>query len=351
MTKEEKKALYTCNIGDFLRNFNDKKYAGADGVNAQFGDTLVYLAKYNMQGSTKECEFFDLIYAAKTSLINQAVNRPIDKKKESHYQKMGKDYKGNIDVVTKFISDPIEYLEDVFNEFGEQEIDEEEIDPDKKEYSARLKENAKNLSRMLREQHKKYEQYEAQAKANDLEIRILNKLSNKAINLDDVFEKNKGGFLERTFGTTSTDYKNLKTAFNDYRNPNSVYNGDDSHVEIEAIKYLEHAIPGFRWGGDLPTKAQIDALEGTRKDRTMFCVSVLESINEKREQQEAIDNLVNTIQNDFAVEVESFIDEEQNYFQNQLQNDLSESSDLIQQDEINNDEAEVQKEVEQPAVK
>lgn len=351
MTKEEKKALYTCNIGDFLRTFQDKKYASPDARNLQFGDTLVYLSKYNMQGTTKECEFFDLVYAAKTSLINQAVNRPIDKKKESHYQKMGQDYKGSFDAVTKFINDPIDYLQDTFKAFGDEELDEEEIDPDKKEFNRRLKENAKELGGRLQNQRERYKEYEAQAKAKDLEIRILNKLSNKAINLDDVFEKNKGGFLERTFGTTSTDYKNLKTAFNDYRNPNSVYHGNDSHVEIEAIKYLEHAIPGFRWGGDLPTKAQIDALEGTRKDRTMFCVSVLESINEKREQQAAIDELVSIIQNEYEVEDESLIDEEQNDFQNHLQNDLSESSDLIQQDEINNDEVEAQKEVEQPAVK
>lgn len=351
MTKEEKKALYTCNIGDFLRNFNDKKYAGTDGVNTQFGDTLVYLAKHNMKGSVKECEFFDLVYAAKTSLINQAVNRPIDKKKESHYQKMGQDYKGSFDAVTKFINDPIDYLQDTFKAFGDEELDEEEIDPDKKEFNRRLKENAKELGGRLQNQRERYKEYEAQAKANDLEIRILNKLSNKAINLDDVFEKNKGGFLERTFGTTSTDYKNLKTAFNDYRNPNSVYHGNDSHVEIEAIKYLEHAIPGFRWGGDLPTKAQIDALEGTRKDRTMFCVSVLESINEKREQQAAIDELVSIIQNEYEVEDESLIDEEQNDFQNHLLHDVDDSVEIENPNQNNGEEAEVEKEVEQPAIK
>ena len=351
MTKEEKNALYKCNIGDFIRNFKDKKYAGPDGLKTQFGDTLVYLSKYNMQGSTKECEFFDLIYAAKTSLINQAVNRPIDKKKESHYQKMGQDYKGSLDAVTKFINDPIDYLQDAFKAFGDEELDEEEIDPDKKEFNRRLKENAKELGETLQNKRERYKEYEAKAKAKDLENRILSKLSNKAISLDDAFEKNKGGFLERTFGTTSTDYKNLVTAFNDYRNPNSVYHGDDSHVEIEAIKYLEHAIPGFRWGGDLPTKAQIDALEGTRKDRTEFCVSVLQSINERREQQKDIDNLINTINNEYAVEDESLIDEDQKDFQYNLLHDVDDSVEIENPNENNSEEVEVEKEVEQPAIK
>lgn len=77
----------------------------------------------------------------------------------------------------------------------------------------------------------------------------------------------------------------------------------------------------------------------------------LNQLMKKREQQAAIDELVSIIQNEYEVEDESLIDEEQNDFHNHLQNDLSESSDLIQQDEINNDEVEVQKEVEQPAVK
>lgn len=343
MTKEEKKTLYTCNVGDFLRNFNDKKYSAPGAANAQFADTLTYLAKHNMKGSTKECDFFDLVYAAKTAIINQAAN----KSKDSPYQQMARDYGDNFDSVQLFLNNPIDYLKDAFKEYADNQEEDVEIDPQKREFDARLKDNTRNLSATLETQASRYEQYEARMKAKDLENRIIGKLPGKAINLDGVFESNKGGFFERSFGRTSQDYKNLVTAFTDYRNPNSVYFGKDEHVEFEAIKYLEHAIPGFRYEGDLPTKAQLDALSGTRKDRTAFCVSVLESVKERREKQEAIEGLMDSIKNDFAIEEESEVDEEQIEFQNQVKKDVADSEDLSEQNENSNDEIQAEKEIEE----
>ena len=346
MTKKEKKALYTCNVGDFLRKFKDKKYLGEGGANAQFGDSLTYLAKYNMQGSTKECDFFDLVYATKKSLINQAV----EKNKKTPYQQMMKDYGDNLDTVQVFINNPIEFLKDSFKEYADNQEEDAEIDPDKREFNSRLKENARDLSKTLQTQARRYQEYEAKAKAKELEYRILNKLPGNAVDLDDVFEKNKGGFLERTFNTTSQDYKNFTTAFKDYRNPESVYHGDDRHVEIEAIKYLQHVIPAYRDDSELPTKAQLEALTGTKKGRADFCVSVIESIREKREQEEAIEALMENIENAAGIE-ESVIEDEQNLFQQQIQNDVNDSSEISQQNEIKNEDLESQKEVQDPEIK
>ena len=351
MTKKEKKALYTCNVGDFVRNFKDKKYLGENGANVQFGDSLTYLAKYNMQGSTKECDFFDLVYATKKSLIKQATERKIDPKKNSYYQQMGKDYGDNFDSVKAFIFDPIDFLQESFKEYANGNEVDEELDPDKREFNSRLKENARDLSKTLQTQARRYQQYEASAKAKDLEYSILSKLPGKAIDLDDVFEKTKGGFLERAFGRTSQDSRNLKTAFNEYRNPNSVHHGDDRHVEIEAIKYLQHVIPAYRDDSELPTKAQLEALTGTQKARADFCVSVIESVRERREQEEATNDLMELIKNDFAVEEESVIDEEQNEFHQQVQNDLGDLAENVQENVNDNNNLEAQKEIEEPNVK
>ena len=346
MTKKEKKALYTCNVGDFLRKFKDKKYLEQGGANAQFGDSLTYLAKYNMQGSTKECDFFDLVYATKKSLINQAVA----KNKESPYQQMMRDYGDNFDTVQTFINNPIEFLQDSFQGYANNDEEDIEIDPDKREFNSRLKENARDLSKTLQTQARRYQEYEAKAKAKDLEYSILSKLPGNAKDLDDVFEMNKGGFLERAFNTTSQDYKNFTTAFNEYRNPNNVHFGDDAHVEIEAIKYLQHVIPEYRDDSELPTKAQLEALTGTKKGRADFCVSVIESIREKREKEQAVEDLMENIENDAGIE-ESEIEDDQIQFQNQIKNDLDDSSEISQQNEIKNDEVEVEKEVEQPDIK
>ena len=345
MTKEEKKALYTCNIGDFIRNFKDKKYKSEGGVITQFGDSLAYLAKYNMEGVNKECEFFDLVYAAKKSIINQAIEQKVNKKGESHYEKMWNDYGDNFDSVKKFISDPADYLKDVFQEYANEE-DDEELDPEIRKYNTRLKENAKKLSETYLSQREKYREYEANAKAKELEFRILEKYPGKVAKLDDIFEKNKGGFLERTFNTTSQDFKNFKVAFDDYRNPNSVYHGKDEHVEIEAIKYLQHVIPAYRDDSELPTKAQLEALTGTKKGRADFCVSVIEAVRERREQQKALEDLMDNIQNEYEIEDESLIEEEQNIFQQQIQEDVKDSVAVEDQKEVDINAIEQNKEVE-----
>ena len=346
MTKEEKKALYKCNVGDFLRKFKDKKYAVKDGPNAQFGDALTYLAKYNMKGSTKECDFFDLVYAVKKSLINQAV----DKNKKLPYQQMINDYGDNLDAVQTFINNPIEFLHDSFKAYADNDEEDIEIDPDKKEFNSRLKENVEDLSKTLQTQAKRYKEYEAKAKAKELEYSILSKLPGDAKNLDDVFEKNKGGFLERTFNTTSQDYKNFTTAFREYRNPDNVHFADDRHVEIEAIKYLQHVIPAYRDDSELPTKAQLEALTGTKKGRADFCVSVIEAIRERREKEDALEGVMENIENDAGIE-ESVIEDEQSLFQEQIQKDLKDSVEVDQQNEINDNEINVEKEVEEPNIK
>lgn len=346
MTKKEKKALYKCNVGDFLRKFKDKKYSSKEGPNAQFGDTLTYLAKYNMQGSTKECDFFDLVYAAKKAIVNQAV----DKNPKFSYQQMVNDYGENLDTVQAFVNNPIEFLQGSFKEYADIQEEDIEIDPDKKEFNSRLKENARNLSKTLETQEKRYREYEAKAKAKDLEYSILSKLPGNAKDLDDVFEKNKGGFLERTFNTTSQDYKNFTTAFKEYRNPDNVHFADDRHVEIEAIKYLQHVIPAYRDDSELPTKAQLEALTGTKKGRADFCVSVIEAIRERREKEDAIEGVMENIKNDAGID-ESLIEDDQSLFQEQIKNDLKESAEVDQQNEINDNEIKVDKEVEEINIK
>ena len=346
MTKKEKKALYTCNVGDFLRKFKDKKYLGEGGANAQFGDSLTYLAKYNMQGSTKECDFFDLVYATKKALIKQAV----DKNPKTPYQQMIYDYGDNLDTVKVFINNPIEFLQDSFKEYADNQEEDAEIDPDRREFNSRLKENTRELSKKLQAQAKRYQEYEAKAKAKDLEYRILSKLPGDAKDLDDVFEKNKGGFLEKTFNTTSQDYKNFTTALKEYRNPDNVHFGDDRHVEIEAIKYLQHVIPAYRDDSELPTKAQLEALTGTKKGRADFCVSVIEAVREKREKEQAFEDLIENIENAAKIE-EVDMEEDQTQFQKQIQKDLGNPSENVQQNEIDNDEIEVEKEAEEPSIK
>ena len=157
-----------------------------------------------------------------------------------------------------------------------------------------------------------------------------NKISNEAI-----FEYTKGGFFENFFKTTSQEYKNFKSAFLDFQDPENKNFGNLDNLEKTAKAYLHHKIPAFKTTDHLPKLADIENLSGTSKKRALLCFGVLETIYRQRE----IDKIENTFK-DAEIDIQQdVIVDEQDKFQKDLDLKIDDSkiNDNIINNEIPND--------------
>ena len=99
---------------------------------------------------------------------------------------------------------------------------------------------------------------------NDLNTQTKGRNAGKSI--DQILDDNKGGFLERKFGTSSKEYKALTESVKAATNPQSRTYGDLSGVRVYAQKYLDHK---------LPAGANFEKLSDNEKRRVEFCHTII----------------------------------------------------------------------------
>ena len=99
---------------------------------------------------------------------------------------------------------------------------------------------------------------------NDLNTQTKGKNSGKSI--DQILDDNKGGFLERKFGTSSKEYKALAESVKAATDPKSRTYGDLSGVRVYAQKYVDHK---------LPEGANFEKLSENEKRRIEFCHTII----------------------------------------------------------------------------
>jgi len=145
---------------------------------------------------------------------------------------------------------------------------------------------------------------------------------------NDILNKNKGGFFERFFRTTSNEYKNFKNAFKAYNDKKSPNYGNKEALRSAAMSYIRHKVPSLK-DNEEPDSSIYDNLEGTALNRTALCLSVLDNLK----YQEKIENLGDTFNN-----LNNKVNENvQNNFQNNLNKDVKiEMSVQAELEDVNN---------------
>ena len=113
---------------------------------------------------------------------------------------------------------------------------------------------------------------------NDLNTQTKGRNAGKSI--DQILEDNKGGFLERKFGTSSKEYKALVESVKAATNPQSRTYGDLSGAKVYDQKYLDYK---------LPAGANFDKLSENEQRRVEFCQTIIGTtlqmeINQKMEE-------------------------------------------------------------------
>ena len=181
-----------------------------------------------------------------------------------------------------------------------------------------------------------YKLFAPKGRVKSFRNRLTDKLfpSNKITN-EAIFEYTKGGFFENFFKTTSQEYKNFKSAFLDFQDPENKNFGNLDNLEKATKAYLHHKIPAFKTTDHLPKLEDIENLSGTSKKRALLCFGVLETIYRQRE----IDKMENTFK-DAEIDIQQdVIVDEQDKFQKDLDLKIDDSkiNDNIINNEIQND--------------
>lgn len=118
-------------------------------------------------------------------------------------------------------------------------------------------------------QHEKYER-NIEYFTNRISQNVLN-TGNANKNVSEMLEANKGGYLERKFGTTSKEYSALRDAVEASLDEYSSSYGDFSMPKYYAEKYLAYK---------LPEGTNFDNLKPNEKRRVEFCRSIIKTCNE-----------------------------------------------------------------------
>ncbi len=129
-----------------------------------------------------------------------------------------------------------------------------------------------------------------------------------------ILDKNKGGFFERFFETTSPEFRELRTIYRGFNNKNSKYYGDTALLRTKAKAYLDHK--------GVKNTSDIENLGKTGKGRSLFALTILE----------------NTKEEGILFENENFFEDNKELSDN-LENDTNLEKDVIKNEDIIEDEA------------
>lgn len=182
------------------------------------------------------------------------------------------------DKASLFVGNPLKYLDRQAN----SNFWEAEDDPQMQYRFAKITGNILAYSDALRDAERRENNRSAFQRLED-------KLPEDS-SLKDQIAGCKAGFFERTFGTTSNEYKNFEQELLHF-GPETT---DTRSLETTSLAYLKHKFPALK-DGELPTEEQINSLSGAGKNRAMLALNTYKSIQEKNMQSR-----VKTMSNDCA---------------------------------------------------
>ena len=287
MTNEEKKALYECSIEGFIKEFRSTNHRNLEDAVA---NSMLYLTKYGIDEKSTTCDLEELIYTIRNELAIYVAKYQL----ESDPNDLTDLHAGDDNpVFQQFIKDPINFLRVSVESMGKVPYDPENQDEDYKKYTDLVNKNIDTLVALLKSADTKrnFEVYERDK--NDTKY-VISSLDDYFSNDDEVngieqsFAKQKAGFFEGLFGTTSKEYKDFKIAFDNYRNIDHQLHGDKEALENAAMNYLKHKFPNLK-DDKLPTMEQISKLSGAGKERAKFCLKTIESLRLQAQANKMVD--------------------------------------------------------------
>ncbi len=317
MTKEEQQALYGCSIQGYLKYFKESNYKDA---NEAIVGSIKYLLRSGIDDELTDCSRNELIYVIKNEIAKMVARKQLNTDPNdltNMHSKSNKD-------VQSFLKNPFGYIAIELNQNKEQyKIDRMGItDDDEDRLARKYNSNIINIGRMFNIEGVKtvYNAFENNQKDNK-SYHMINQLESSLPNnsIDEAFERQKPSFFEKFFRTTSNEYNQFKEAFNNYRDKNNPYCGNDNYLKENALGYIRHKFSNLK-DNELPDEALIAKLSGAGKERVMFCLNVIKTINENSAIQEQANNIGDALKNFEIKEDENILDDN---FKNNLKEDVN----------------------------
>lgn len=221
----------------------------------------------------------------------------------------------------EFIKNPVTVLKEYAIAEADKEIDNNNLE------QIFWKKHCEEMIKKLRNIEKTYNNDEKKINPKITTLLInRTRYSGEAKTYEAILDKNKGGFFERLFRTTSNEYNNFKNTFKAYNDKNNKLYGNKEALRTAALAYIKHKFPNLK-DDEEPDYNIADNLKGTSLNRTMLCLTVLE----KLKYQEEIEKLNETFNN-------PTIENEQKDFQKDLGNDIEDKLEVQASiDDINNE--------------
>ncbi len=319
MQDNRDKLMYECSIEGFINDFKVAEFGNPiDTIN----NALAYILKYNMHLDYTKCDIKELIFTAKNEVAKTIAKRQIyNNSKNLFNMQAGKDN----EEVEKFLTNPVKYIGEKFKDADYVDMihyENPNFNPEeKKRYDEDVWTSARHISQMVEFDNleAQYKEYEKHIEKNQAFTSLLcAKLAVNDSTISASFNKQKAGFFEKLFNTTSEEYENFKAAYNNYNNENHSLYGDDTALKDAAMGYLRHKFPNLK-GDNLPTEEQIKSLGGAGKERASFCLAVVNTYNENHKLQEHANKMLEEIEPyaKFKRAYENYLDEKNPLYGNE----------------------------------
>lgn len=320
-----------------IREFN-ARFDQTKDLDAKFYFCYNYLLSYGLGDEEPTCSFGELLHTVKTRFSEAVIENKESYEKEadtevSKYDINPRGVEEDKQKEATFLAQPISFIQTMSNYLTyDYEIDED--DPNAEKVAA-WKANCERIRNEIDGTERAFEQYDKNCDALDVTSRVFRKrLGRVDGNLNELFKPNKGGFFERAFNTTSREYREFKSTFEAFNDPESAEYGNKDNLERVTRAYLHHVVPSFGPDDELPSAEDIARLSGAQKGRAGLCLDVLKSVQMQRKVDDLKEHFFEIGKDDSIME-----DEEQSQFENDIANDINENylENDIEKDEINSD--------------
>ena len=187
-----------------------------------------------------------------------------------------------------FMANPVDYLVGEANKAIKEINDENIIIPEAKKVEKEYLKTLDSMSINAREQVKALDK---NSRVLDMKARMEAKCGGRE-GLKKAYNKTKGSFKSRLFGTSSAAAKNLDQVYNAFNNPNHVLYGNFDALSKATAQYVQHNFPEWEMVMELPTEEEMAHLSDTEKDRMRFTKNIINSIKEQADMEDRFGPLV-----------------------------------------------------------
>lgn len=286
LTKEELAQVKYVSMADFFNQLD--KYEN-------FSDKLKFTSRYLLTHSSKQNPDYSIeeaIHLAKVKLVDEAEKQHTKYLKENKQKDTAphivNPYSRDDKAAEMFMANPVDYLVGEANKTI-KELNSENVGiPEEKALEDTY---LKTLDSMALDTREKVKALDKNSRVMDMKARMEAKCGGRE-GLNKAYQKTKGSFISRLFGTSSAAAKNLDQVYNAFNNPNHVLYGNFDALSKATAQYVQHNFPDWEMFMELPTEEEMAHLSATEKDRMRFTKNIINSIKEQANMEDRFGPLV-----------------------------------------------------------